>query len=228
MKKAIIILLTVIVIFNCFYTIAFSHDIPDLDQNCSISITMHYGNAVVAGGAMTIYRVGDIIEMDGNYFFELIDELTGINVALDDLESEKLVERLEIAVGERKIEGTSKAIDLNGNVKYNDLTCGLYLVVQEASATGYNPAKSFLVSLPSYNDGSYVYNVDASAKTELEASRDTTFDKNTSHRIDKDDEPGLPQTGQLKWPIPILAVSGVALVAMGWILCYVNGKNNEA
>lgn len=30
--------------------------------------------------------------------------------------------------------------------------------------------------------------------------------------------PKLPQTGQMNWPIPVLAVLGLALVALGWIL----------
>ena len=29
---------------------------------------------------------------------------------------------------------------------------------------------------------------------------------------------GLPQTGQLNWPVPLLAVSGVVLFAFGWAL----------
>ena len=29
---------------------------------------------------------------------------------------------------------------------------------------------------------------------------------------------GLPQTGQLNWPVPVLAVSGVLLFAAGWVL----------
>ena len=29
---------------------------------------------------------------------------------------------------------------------------------------------------------------------------------------------GLPQTGQLNWPVPVLAISGVTLFAFGWVL----------
>ena len=32
------------------------------------------------------------------------------------------------------------------------------------------------------------------------------------------DKPVLPQTGQLNWPVPVLAVSGVLLFAAGWVL----------
>ena len=30
--------------------------------------------------------------------------------------------------------------------------------------------------------------------------------------------PTLPQTGQLNWPIPFMACSGVLLFAVGWVL----------
>ena len=32
------------------------------------------------------------------------------------------------------------------------------------------------------------------------------------------DKPVLPQTGQLNWPVPVLACSGVLLFAVGWVL----------
>lgn len=38
--------------------------------------------------------------------------------------------------------------------------------------------------------------------------------------------PGLAQTGQLNWPIPLLAVCGVALFAIGWGLVFLKRKND--
>ncbi|MCD8017514.1 MAG: hypothetical protein LUE97_06945 [Oscillospiraceae bacterium] len=31
-------------------------------------------------------------------------------------------------------------------------------------------------------------------------------------------EPDIPQTGQLNWPVPLLAVCGLLLFALGWVL----------
>ncbi|MCD7821787.1 MAG: hypothetical protein LUG64_06230, partial [Clostridiales bacterium] len=36
----------------------------------------------------------------------------------------------------------------------------------------------------------------------------------------------LPQTGQLNWPVPVLAVSGVVLFALGWGLSR-SGRKRE-
>ena len=35
----------------------------------------------------------------------------------------------------------------------------------------------------------------------------------------------LPQTGQLTWPIPVMAASGIALFLLGWILCSSSRKD---
>lgn len=39
---------------------------------------------------------------------------------------------------------------------------------------------------------------------------------------------GLIQTGQLNWPVPILAGAGVVLFAFGWILVFARRNGNEA
>ena len=40
------------------------------------------------------------------------------------------------------------------------------------------------------------------------------------------DKPVLPQTGQLNWPVPVLACSGVLLFAIGWVLNRQGKKEN--
>ena len=40
------------------------------------------------------------------------------------------------------------------------------------------------------------------------------------------DKPVLPQTGQLNWPVPVLACSGVLLFAVGWVLNRQGKKKN--
>lgn len=41
------------------------------------------------------------------------------------------------------------------------------------------------------------------------------------------DEPELPQTGQLKWPIPILIVGGLSFFLVGWVLRFRKKDSNE-
>lgn len=40
-------------------------------------------------------------------------------------------------------------------------------------------------------------------------------------------EPGLPPTGQLRWPVPMLAVCGIALFLFGAVLCFGRKEKHE-
>jgi hypothetical protein len=70
-------------------------------------------------------------------------------------------------------------------------------------------------------NGEYQYHVTASIKSELEREPEPTEPEPT----DPPDPPGLPQTGQLNWPIPLMVVAGLALFVVGWVLCF--GKKRE-
>ena len=46
---------------------AFAHDVPDLTrEDCIISLVMRYQGKAVPGGSVTLYRVADVYEYDGN------------------------------------------------------------------------------------------------------------------------------------------------------------------
>lgn len=50
---------------------------------------------------------------------------------------------------------------------------------------------------------------------------------NTPDTPDTPGEPGLPQTGQLNWPVPVLAVLGLVLFAAGWQLRFAKKRAHE-
>ena len=60
-------------------------------------------------------------------------------------------------------------------------------------------------SIPLADSTGWIYDVDASPK--VGATVPST-----------PDTPSLPQTGQLNWPVPVLACSGILLFAAGWCL----------
>ena len=69
-------------------------------------------------------------------------------------------------------------------------------------------------------DGHYRYDIDAAGKFKPTPKPDTP---------DKPNTPGshLPQTGQLNWPVPVLAGAGLVLFALGWWLCFGQRKRHE-
>ena len=90
----------------------------------------------------------------------------------------------------------------------------LYLAVQKTAPAGYGKTEPFLVSLPYLYEGEYQYDVASQPKTDLEREVPT---KPTSPATNPTFPGGkkLPQTGQLNWPVPVLTVSGLVLVAVG-------------
>ena len=38
-------------------------------------------------------------------------------------------------------------------------------------------------------------------------------------------DPSLPQTGMLRWPIPVLGICGLVLFSLGWAMCFMKKKD---
>lgn len=109
----------------------------------------------------------------------------------------------------------------SGIAVFGDLKAGLYLIVQKQAAEGYDAIQPFLVTVPIMENGQYVYDVNAHPKVGT-ASRKTTQTPPTQEVLS-----ALPQTGQLNWPVPVLAVTGAVLVAAGVVLKKRSGQNEK-
>lgn len=237
----------------------------------TIRVTLYdsANDKALSGGKLTLYRVAEVKRQNGNLSYEYCGDFYGCGIALGDLTDSTLAGQLQEYLSDNA-EGTVREVDANGNVNFDDLELGLYLVVQTKASKGYKPVNSFLVSLPMAEDGEWNYEVDASPKVgaytpepETPPTPPTPDYPDTPTPPDNPDNPvfpgnpvspgnpdnpvapghpdhpvapgnpdspvlpghpdnpamsGLPQTGQLNWPVPVLAVSGVVLFAFGWAL----------
>ena len=220
-KRSISILLAVLLLRSFVFS-ASAHSVPDLTRKGTIRITMRHGDNLIPGGTMTIFRVGDLQESNGNYSFVLTEEFKESGVTLENLESAILAEQLAEYAVAQKLEGETKAIDENALVVFDDLKLGLYLFLQQEAAEGYNLANPFIISVPSRENGEYIYTIDGSPKLDPITERPT---EPTSPPTTEPIGPNLPQTGQLNWPVPILAFAGILLFVFGWLLCF--GKKKD-
>ena len=102
----------------------------------------------------------------------------------------------------------------DGKVTFSSLPFGLYLAVQKTAPAGYGKTEPFLVSLPYLYEGEYQYDVASQPKTDLEREVPT---KPTSPATNPTFPGGkkLPQTGQLWWPVPVLACGGLGCIVVG-------------
>lgn len=225
MKKRIVSALCCVLLLALLPVMAFAHEVPDYDRFGSITVTMTYKSEAVPGGKLVLYRVGDVAENNGDYFFQLVDELAYLDVELIDPTSTKLTELIADAVEDSTLRGSVETIDKNGVVTFEGLKIGLYLLAQEQAAPGYNDVAPFLVGVPNNENGTYVYEVNASPKVELEPAPTTETTAPSGTTI-----PGkLPQTGQTNWPVPVLLLVGMLFLVAGfWLHMGGKGKKHEA
>lgn len=216
-KKRLSALLFTLLLCCAFCVPAYAHEVPDMTKAGSITASMTYEGEAVGGGSLTFYRVGDVSEDDGNYSFTLTEDFAGSGLALDNIADAALAEDLAEYADANRISGTTVEIGSDGQVTADNLTLGLYLAVQTEAADGYEAVSPFLVSVPMYENGAYIYNVNAEPKMEpLSPSPAAPEEPETP----AEPSPGtkLPQTGQLNWPVPVLTVLGLCLILAGWEL----------
>ena len=222
MGKRIISILAALLLLRCLPVTVLAHAVPDETRKCSITVTMRIGNKAVSGGSLTLYRVGEVYEDDGNYSFIPTGDFTDCSVSLDDVQSPELAETLTAYANDHKLTGTTRTVGKDGEVTFSNLKLGLYMLVQTRAASGYSKISPFLVTVPYLDNGVYIYEVDADTKMELEKEPKPTAPPSTSHTGGK-----LPQTGQLNWPVPMLAILGMTLFAVGWVMRFGKREDNE-
>ena len=217
MKKRILAALIALVLLGTLTVTA--QEVPDLTKNGTITLELDWNGEPLNGGSLTMYRVGDIVENDGNYSFACVAAIG--SVSLDDLNDPELA----VALSEAAISAGLEAITVpiaDGTARFTDVAPGLYVVVQDEATEGFAQLSPFLLSMPRFQDGRYVTDITASPKVPLET--EPTEPRPTTPTGPTD--PKLPQTGQLNWPVPMLAVAGLALFVAGWILRFGRKKEN--
>jgi len=175
-------------------------DLPDLNRSGTIDVTIRYDGKPVPGGELTLYRVGDIAQEDGNYSFVLTDLFASSGVTLDNLQRPETAKKLSDYAVQQGIVGETKKISKNGKITFDELKPGLYLLVQNKAATGYLKLSSFLVTLPMRETDGYSYHVEAGPKVSPVPTEPTNTEQ--------------PKTGQPGWPIWTFLCSSAALVVL--------------
>lgn len=211
MKKRIFPLLLCLAFLLTLSIAVSAQEVPDLQKHGTITFLITWEGENLEGGSLCLYRVGTIREDAGNYSFSLIPQLADSGLSLEDPNDPALAQALASYI--HSLEGTTVPIR-EGKAEFADVAPGLYLVVQAEATEGFSPMAPFLISMPRYENGAYVTEVTARPKASLE----TIPTEPEETRPTEPSEPDLPQTGQLNWPVPVLAVLGLGFFALGWKL----------
>jgi len=206
----------------------YARETPDESRDGAITVEMAYDGKAVKGGTLTAYRVGRIQKSGDDYRFVKTPAMKEFSGEYDDISAPKLAEDVAAFVKENKIGIYAEEKNQDGKVVFSGLELGLYLIVQTKASDGYEPVKPFLVSIPMEEDGNYVYEINAKEKFQLHQKPKPSKPSKPSGPS-QPSEPStpaappnppklLPQTGQLNWPVPVLAALGLSLFSFGWIL----------
>lgn len=207
---------------------------PDLTQPGALTLEFQYQGQNVTDGALAVYRVGDIVADEGECRFELSAAFADSRQNIADIQSPDTAAALQKYAETNKIAASQTAVNSTGIVRFLDLTPGLYLVVQTTASAGFAPISPFLISVPWYDEteDEFLYDVSGTSKLELrpEGSTKPTPSPKPTPRPGTPDggrTPGLPKTGQLNWPIPVLAVLGLVFCVFGVVLCAGKRRNRH-
>lgn len=296
-KLAGSILIVFVMLFSVNTAVFAAAEPPDPEKTGSISVTPHRvdnGHSVAMGMAFTLYQVATVKYDNGQLSYALTDSFSGSKADLSNLEASGLAQTMASYAEKHNLSGSTRKADSNGTVKYENLSLGLYLLVQADKAGSNDSAEPFLVTIPvAGEDGkTWIYDVDASPKTEVTKRTQVSVKKVWNDGKDAKNRPQnisvtlyrgnevigtvtlsddnnwnyiwsdlpesdaysvkeasvsgyqasyshsgyaftitntskLVQTGQLNWPIPILAISGVTLFAVGWGLVFLKRRNGK-
>lgn len=190
---------------------------PDRTGSLKVRILESKTRDGVPGGLVEIYQVASVEAVPGGVGYVLTHDFvnSGFDVSIigemTASQNTQQAERLEAFVGRQRLESLDFGVpDKTGTVHFKDLSLGLYLVVQTKAASKHTSIAPFLITVPQRSGEDYIYEVDAAPKT------------GTSHTIPttaptRPHTGGLPQTGQLWWPVYLLSAVGIALFVMGMI-----------
>ena len=252
----------------------------DADRLGSVSVTLlePNGETPIEGVELALYHVASVTTNgNGQLSYSYLDDFAGCGVPLDDLNLPTVLNQFVV---EHAMDAQKAVTDGRGTAAFGELPLGLYFVKQTNRVEGYSQCRPFLVTVPNQDESGFVYDVNASPKTEIEKLTDITIKKvwNTDETVkiadyvtvellrdgilvettilNKDNNwkeiyPDMPvsdgytikeidvpkgftatysqngydftvtntatliQTGQLVWPIPVLALIGLTLIAVG-------------
>ena len=222
MKHRIWSLLAVLlVLFNCVIVVGAAPS----EGTHSIEIAVQYGGKPIRDGKLTAILIG-YAEQD--QFRNILTYKEILNPT-----SRETADAMEEFYYQNRqkhdfYEQTTEIKD--GTAQFTQLQTGLYLIMQKDphASDGFYPLNGFLVSIPYWDGTEYQYDVRIAAKTSPDRIPPETPEQEEVPPTEPEvTVPELPQTGQLSWPVPVMAVCGMLLFAIGWWLYTADRKDAD-
>lgn len=173
-KKVISVIIMAVM---CITLFSFGTCAVSLDTKGSINLTLldKETKEPISDAVFRIYLIASVYEDNDNLFCIYTDEFKDNGMEIENFTDSYLPIHLRAYAESKNLAYIEKSTDNNGEVVFDNLSCGVYLVVPVGLDDGYlNPAP-FVVSVPTEDEtkGNWIYDIDASPKVEV--------DKDNSH-----------------------------------------------
>lgn len=225
MKNRILsVLLALAMMFALAVNASATGEMPPLDEKGSLTLVMSYNGQALKDGKVNILRIGTVEKISENtYDFWIFSDLGKQTLTQEELYDPDVAKDLLVKGKKQYMKNILSAPIMEGSVVFKDLDTGLYVVWQEEvdACEGLSAFQPFLISVPRWQYDHYDLNVAAAPKVPIKPEP-----PEPTEPPGPPPPPELPNTGQLNWPIPMMAIAGVMLIVIGLILC-ANRKRNE-
>ena len=222
-KTGIYILLLMLLLCSLGVT-AFAADTSiDFTRKGSLTILLKGTDGdYLEGARLRLYQVAEIDADQATLSYLLTEDFANSGISLQDLRADTLAEQLYTYAKKKNLSCRTENSNRQGTAEFDNLALGLYLVAQVGNVSGYYQISPFLVEVPMTNAKGSAWEYCVSAKPKVEPEPTTPADSGST-KVEKKQDSGdktetLIQTGQLNWPIPILAGGGLTLFMLGWIV----------
>lgn len=226
LSAAGIILCALCVIVLSVLPVSAAEESGSLTLRCVFSVDD--GDRTLQGDEYSLVKIADAAITDSSVTYTTLPLFDSYDCDWQNIPASKMNEKakaLAYFCEKNRYYTSSKTTDKNGELKFEKLEIGLYLVAR----TKVDPSNEdfitdpLLVFIPEYVNDEVIYDVVVTPKFSYSSpnqpgspgASDTSFDGM------------LPQTGQLLWPVTVLAVLGCFLILGGSSLLRKEGSDEK-
>ena len=164
--------LFIIMFFISTDKVTASNHLIDLNKKGTINVTLKEANdKKIPNVEISIYHIKSVSIKDNRVVYTYNENIQDCKEDLNDLTS--VINKCIINIEPLQ----SKLTNNEGQVKFEDLDLGLYLVKQTNEIKGYSSIEEFLVNIPQDIDNKWVYDIEALPKTDITRLMDIIVEK---------------------------------------------------
>lgn len=174
-RKIITFCITLFLLINCTATVFAEGTDEGKTGSVSVTLVEKNQNEPIVGAVLSVYHIATVVPIgDGNLTYVYTDDFKQLDADTDDA---AFIAKLDSYISLNSVPSVKITTDEKGKALCDDLPLGLYFIKQTGAVDGFAPCTPFLVTVPSYTDGKYVYEVNASPKTEVSKLTSITVKK---------------------------------------------------